>query len=86
VSLAAPSPYTATVHVATTSGSATAGSDFAPVSVDLRFKPGETQKTVRVRVLRDRITEGTETFTVSLSQPGDAILVRASAVGTILGP
>ena len=67
VHLSIPSATTMTVNYATASGSATAGSDFTPVSGTLTFAPGQTTQTVLVPTLNDVIVEGTETFI--LTQP-----------------
>jgi hypothetical protein len=56
----------------------------APVQLDLRFKPGETRKTVRVRIRRDKLKEGQETFNVSLTQPMGVVIDDGGAVGAIL--
>ena len=83
VSLSAPSQSTVLVHVTTQDGTATAGADYIPVNLDLKFKPGETQKTVTVRIVHDRVPDGTENFTLILSQPIDALIARGTAIGTI---
>ena len=50
----------------------------------LVFAPGETEKTVEVKVVDDDIDEGTETMTLRLSHPTGAVLGDAEAVGTIV--
>jgi subtilisin-like proprotein convertase family protein len=65
------------VRVTTRPGSASAGSDFTPISRTINFAPGETEKAVPVRALIDRVVEPAETFSVTVDSPtGDA------AVGT----
>lgn len=86
VTLSAPSPYVVRVHAATRDGTAKAGSDYLSVSVDLRFSPGQVQKTVRVRIAGDRLTEGPESFSLVLSQPVDAVITRGTGTGMITGP
>ena len=70
---------------ATSDGTATAGSDYTAVSDTLTFAVGETEKTVSVPVLDDAHDEGSETFTLTLSNPsgGNAYLADATATGTI---
>ncbi len=77
----------ATVDYATAddtgAGAAEAGVDYTAVSGTLTFAAGETEKTVSVPVLDDAAAEGSETLTLSLSNPVGAQLLRASATGTI---
>lgn len=79
-------PATANVTVvATVAGStATAGSDFKPVTKTLTFKPGAVKKVVAVTVLPDGADEGDETFTLTLSGAAGAVIGDAVGVGTIL--
>lgn len=48
--------------------------DYLPDSGALTFAPGETTKTVTVKVLGDTIPEGQESFFLALSQPSNAVL------------
>lgn len=80
--------FTASVHYATSSGTATSGSDFTATSGDLIFNgvpptltsgvfipPAQTQ-TFTVPIANDTAVEGDETFTITLSapSPGSATL------------
>lgn len=56
-----------TVDYSMTAGSATAGSDFEIASGTLSFANKETSKTFTVRILDDSSSEGSETFTINLS-------------------
>jgi len=67
VSLDAPAHKTVSVNYSTANGTATAGSDYAAVSGQLTFAPGQTSQTVLVPVRADDQTEGRETFFVNLS-------------------
>ena len=49
----------------------------------MRFAPGQTAKTVALRVLEDAHDEGEETLALKLSAPFGAQLSDAQAVGTI---
>ncbi|MYK68326.1 MAG: hypothetical protein F4020_01785, partial [Gammaproteobacteria bacterium] len=60
---------TVEVGYATADGTATAPADYAATSGTLAFAPGETAKTVSVPVPDDAMDEGTETFTLALSDP-----------------
>ncbi|MFO0848284.1 MAG: Calx-beta domain-containing protein [Gemmataceae bacterium] len=62
VSLSNAYDQTVTVDYNTADYTATAGSDYLPVSGRLTFAPGETAKQVVVSVLADRIPELTQTF------------------------
>jgi len=82
LSAAAASPIS--VAYATTSGTATAGTDYAAANGTLSFAPGETAKTILVSVIGDATYEPNETLGVSLSAPSDnARITTASATGTI---
>jgi CSLREA domain-containing protein len=73
------------VAYATAGGTAGAGSDYAGVSGTLLFRPGERLKSFTVPVFNDDLTEGGETFGVTLSNPaGGRLGPVAQAVVTIL--
>jgi hypothetical protein len=57
----------ASVNYATANGTAVAGSDYTAASGTLSFADGETQKTITIPIVQDTIFEGTETFSVMLS-------------------
>jgi uncharacterized repeat protein (TIGR01451 family) len=84
VTLSNPSSRIVTVRYATATNTALSGRDFAAVSGLLTFLPGQTMKTVTVRVLPDRLDENDETFFLNLNTPVNAILAVAQRVGTIL--
>jgi len=84
VRLSAPSTKTVTVKCATADGSAAAGRDYVRLpTTTLTFAPGETERTVTVRVTGDRAREETETFLLKLSGASGAPVVRSQALGTI---
>ena len=72
-----------TVDYATTAGTARQGSDYAAASGTLQFAPGEASKTIPVPTVEDTVEEQTETFTVTLSNPGGATIQDGTATGTI---
>ncbi len=72
-----------TVDYATSDGTATAGEDYTGASGMLRFAAGEASRTISVAVLDDAHDEGQETFTLTLSNASNALIVHASATGTI---
>jgi hypothetical protein len=78
------SNQTVTVAYATADGSAGAGSDYAATSGNLTFNPGDTTKTIGVTINGDQNFEPDETFFLNLSNPSNAVLVKAQGIGTIL--
>ena len=83
VTLSRRSDATATVDYATSDGTATAGSDYTETSGRVTFMAGETSKTVSVPVLDDAHDEGSETMTLTLSNPSGAAIEDGEATGTI---
>jgi hypothetical protein len=84
VTLSISSILTVSVDFATNDGTATAASDYAPLSGTLVFAPGETSTAVTVSVYGDDIREPDETFTVDLSNPTNATLGDAQGVVLIV--
>ena len=73
-----------TVNYATEEGTARRSFDFSHVSGTLRFDLGESEKQVRVTLRDDNLYEERETFTLTLSDPVNAVLGQATATGTII--
>ncbi len=86
VSLNKPSSKQITMNYATRDGTATAGTDYEPVTGTLTFEPGETQKTIPV-VIADRLL-GTpdEAFFLDLSNLVNATAQKATGQCTITLP
>jgi hypothetical protein len=84
ISLQLPIRQTAKVYYDTTNGSATAGSDYDPVSGVVVFAPGETQKVVSVPIRGDFAVESDEDFLFRIFNPSEAAVDTAFATGTIL--
>jgi hypothetical protein len=59
----------ATIHYATSDGTATTGADYNSASGDLSFANGETSKTFIVNIINDTDVEPDETVTLTLSNP-----------------
>ena len=76
---------TVTVDWTTADGTATAEEDYAAASGTLTFGPSETSKTVRVALLDTTVVDGSETFSVQLSNALGITLDDAEAIGTISG-
>ena len=88
VTLSAASGQQATVDYAvdaTNPGTATSGTDYAPVSAGtLTFATGATSETIAVSVTGDTTMEPDETVRLTLSAPANATLATATGVGTIV--
>ncbi len=74
---------TTTVDYLTSDGTAVNGSDFIFTLGSLTFNPGETSKSVSVSILGDNLDEGSEAFSVTLSNPASATISDATGTGTI---
>ena len=73
-----------TVSYSVTSGTASAGADFAVLQAgELVFRAGETSKTIEITVLADDAAEEDETIVVQLSNARGAEIETATGVGTI---
>jgi ELWxxDGT repeat protein len=72
-----------TVNYASSDGTAKAGEDYDAVSGTLSFAPGETVKTIDVRVRGDLAAENNETLYVALSGAVGARIVSSEGVGII---
>ncbi|WP_222873730.1 Calx-beta domain-containing protein [Hankyongella ginsenosidimutans] len=71
------------VSFATQNGTAIAGSDYTAQSGTLTFGSGVTSQTISVPTVADQITEGSETFTILLSNAVGATITDGSGTGTI---
>ncbi|HYC93110.1 MAG TPA: Ig-like domain repeat protein [Thermoanaerobaculia bacterium] len=67
------------VGYATEDGTASSGADYAAASGTLTFAPGETVKTIALRIAGDATPEDDETFAVQLASPVNATLGRSRA-------
>jgi len=84
VTLSAASGLPVTVDFTTQDGTATAGADYDATTGTLTFAPGETSKSVVVRVLDDNVFEPfDETFRVQLANATNATIADESGTGTI---
>jgi Ca2+-binding RTX toxin-like protein len=84
VTLASAVGATTTVDYATADGTAVAGADYTAASGTLTFSAGVVSRTFTVPVATDSDFEGTEGFTVTLSNAtGGAGILRGTAEGSI---
>ena len=72
-----------TVDYATSDGTATAGADYTSTSGTLTIDAGSSSGSIEVAVIDDEHNEGSETFTLTLSNASSGDLTDASATGTI---
>ena len=79
VILSGPSDQPVTVDVTSNDGTAVSGDDYTAVSTSLTFYPMLTSQAVYVMINHDSETEGDETFFVTLSSPGGAVLGETAA-------
>jgi secreted trypsin-like serine protease len=73
----------ASVVVATAPGSAAARADFRAVTRKLSFKPGVTSASVTINIVNDRLAEGPESFTVTLSSPSAGFSLGGRSTATV---
>jgi large repetitive protein len=83
VSLNGASSKTVTVNYTSADGLALAGVDYTAASGTLTFAPGALTQTLTIDLLGELIDEDDETFRVTLSNPTNATLLDAEAIGTI---
>jgi hypothetical protein len=83
VTLSSASPQVVTVSWATANGTATASSDYVARSGTVTFPAGTISSSVTVVVNGDVVVEPNETFTVTLGNPANATIARATGTGTI---
>lgn len=85
VTLSGQSTIPVTVDYATASGTATDGVDYSNTAGTVMFAAGTTtlNQTITVPTIDDTIAEGTEDFTIGLSNVSGATIDTASAIGTI---
>ncbi len=84
VSLSAAAGVPVLVTYATANGTALAGDYTAVAATLLTFAAGETSRTISVAVLGDMLFEFDDTFSVNLSDPGNATLGDAQGIATII--
>jgi chitinase len=85
VNLSVPSTQTVTVNYATADGTATAPQDYKPTAGTLTFNPGETRKTIEIRMPKDTTAEPiVEAFFLNLTDAsGSALILRRGVVHVV---
>jgi chitinase len=85
VTLSAPSATPVKVNYVTADGTARAGEDYEAATGTLTFAPGETTKTLTIKVKGDQKKEADETFFVDLfGSSSNSLLLNSRGIGTIL--
>lgn len=84
VTMSAASTQTVTVNFATIDGTAIDGRDYVATSGDLTFAPGETQKTITVRLMNSPVRQMSVSFKVRLVSPANATLGLAEGTATLI--
>ncbi len=75
---------TVTVEYTTGGGTATEGTDYTKSSGTLTFASGETSKTFDVSIKDDSSSEGNETVTLTLSNPGNGVSMGTPSSATLI--
>jgi Ca2+-binding RTX toxin-like protein len=83
VSLSNPSDQLISVQYSTANDTATDSDFTAVLDETLYFAPGETTQTIAIEISGDTADEAIETFQVNLTNPTNATLADAQAIGTI---
>jgi autotransporter-associated beta strand protein len=82
--LSFPTDYDVRFRAKTVSGTATAGADFVAENEILTIPAGQTEASLFVTMVDDALVEGTETFTVVLSEAAGATVATPVVSATIL--
>ncbi|RRS35480.1 MAG: hypothetical protein NV67_03545, partial [Gammaproteobacteria bacterium (ex Lamellibrachia satsuma)] len=72
-----------TVDYATSNGTATSGSDYQAVNSALTFAENEYSKVITINLLDDLVYEGSESFTITLSNPGGGAALGTTTTASI---
>lgn len=72
--------------ISLSNGTATAAEDYSNTAVEVKFAPGETQKTVFIPIVDDALVEGNETINLTLGAPKNGATIGESntAIFTIV--
>jgi serine protease len=85
VRLSKPMPSPVTYNIATSNGSASAGSDYVARSITGRFiDAGRSTQVFEVQVNGDTASEANETFNVAVTGVSGALVADGTAIGTIV--
>jgi uncharacterized repeat protein (TIGR01451 family) len=83
VRLSVSSTQTVSVDFDTSDGTALAGWDYVPMHGTVVFPPGVTNRTIRIPIFGDTLSETNEAFFVQLSNPTNGLILVGQGIGTI---
>nr|WP_246345527.1 Calx-beta domain-containing protein [endosymbiont of Lamellibrachia barhami] len=72
-----------TVDYATSNGTATSGSDYQAINSTLTFAENEYSKVITINLLNDSVYEGSESFSITLSNPGGGATLGTTTTASI---
>ncbi|RLJ20394.1 hypothetical protein DJ031_06220 [bacterium endosymbiont of Escarpia laminata] len=72
-----------TVDYATSNGTATSGNDYQAINSTLTFAENEYSKVITINLLDDSVYEGSESFTITLSNPGGGATLGTTTTASI---
>ncbi|MBL3534000.1 MAG: hypothetical protein JMN27_09220 [gamma proteobacterium endosymbiont of Lamellibrachia anaximandri] len=72
-----------TVDYATSNGTATSGSDYQAINSTLSFAENEYSKVITINLLDDLVYEGSESFTITLSNTGGGATLGTTTTASI---
>jgi hypothetical protein len=84
ISLSKASAVPVEVDIRTIDGTATGGQDYRSFHGGTVFSPGVVKRTIALIIYNDTVLENTETFTVELRNPVNAVIADAQGLGTII--
>ncbi|MFK7802545.1 MAG: Calx-beta domain-containing protein, partial [Anaerolineae bacterium] len=85
LTLSEPSATAVGIAYLSANGSAVAGSDFAAVSGEVVFAPGETAATIVISIIDDAVSEADEQFSVNVSATaGSSVLIPDSTIAVTI--
>lgn len=77
-------PVPVTVDFATQNGTAIAGVDYVATTGTVTFAPGVTSQSISVPVIGDTVLDGTNDFSIVLSNPVNATIAQGTSLITIV--
>lgn len=83
VSRSGDSSSAASINIATSNGTATAGLDYVALNQKLNFAAGESSKLVKVAIINDKLAEANETVNLHIRNPSKGIVNHAKATAVI---
>ncbi len=73
----------ASIDVVTSGGTASAKTDYTPISKTLQFAAGETFKTVSLPIIDNLLVQGSRTITINLANPSAGTFLGSPSIQTL---